>query len=1117
MPNEAKDILRFWRDVEIFNIPSVPKRESKPNRKVVKYKTGAPLPWSSGHDDSLVPSEKADWVHAVFLGVAPHKDWSQVILRAACPTQQLTEGDLQQLGGDGWLAAFLVNGEGQVVPDSYVPVSFSAGVQRLLSRKSLDGLNSDIQEKVEAFKERRARATIIACDANVETNEANENPSQKSVCGQAPSPFPVGWAELEVELQHALACFGKETSNLPFSVVIKSTLRKRRKNSDAGKDESDIDFLNSFYLNDLDRLIGEADQARPLGKALDRYLGSASSNQTRQDILRQPDAMAACLSPAKLPLGRWPAKQEEPLMLAQQAAVNEISSQLYDSAGLVAVNGPPGTGKTTLLCDVVADVVVRRAGLLAKLRSPWEAFGNKTTIGGLNVFPFKPEIVAGTGIVVSSNNNTAVENITRELPALAKIADGEHVDAAYFQEVAAHVFAAAEIKAPAWGLVAAALGNADNRWKFSSAFFRDGTPKAYVPGTPCDIKTTLEAQGDDALGRWQQAKNEFVKLYNQAEAQRRLFVKTEDAIKELARLRRSVAKARMQVDALQFDLSSLPEKWARHLKDAQERLTSSENDLAAAELAEQQEKLAAQIAADRLQVAEATDAPRIWDRWLKAIGRMTERMHVWDEATSTLRRARANASEGWRKTLECLGTRRRSVEVQKAALAGITAHHAAECSNLAKEIESLQGKIKRVDLRCQKLERCVAELKETGATVPDAAFFKRPVADRHLSSVWVTPEFDLLRSQLFLAALRLHESTLLACKGKAIANLRAVKAMLARDTPEPIAESQRNALWDMLFFTVPVVSSTLASFDRLFTGLGREALGWLLIDEAGQATPQSVAGALWRSRRVVIIGDPKQVEPVLTVPSVVVAELRNKHGIDICWSPAKESAQTLADRGMALGAWIGDPRTPETAIWTGLPLRAHRRCIDPMFSVANAIAYDGQMVQANTNPKSIRCSLGESAWFDVQGNSNDGQIVCDELICLTQLLQQLKSDWPVTDDGKAAGVFVISPFRKVAEAGWEALRKAGINKKEWPVDCGTVHRFQGQEAEIVVILLGSAPGKAGSGSRHWASAKPNLLNVALTRAKLRVYVIGSALDWSPCQNFDVLLDDFRLRKRILKS
>ncbi|WP_131726087.1 AAA domain-containing protein, partial [Acinetobacter baumannii] len=77
----------------------------------------------------------------------------------------------------------------------------------------------------------------------------------------------------------------------------------------------------------------------------------------------------------------------------------------------------------------------------------------------------------------------------------------------------------------------------------------------------------------------------------------------------------------------------------------------------------------------------------------------------------------------------------------------------------------------------------------------------------------------------------------------------------------------------------------LASFSRLFAGMGQDSLGWLLIDEAGQATPQSAAGAIWRSKRAILIGDPLQVEPVFTLPDSVVEILRKQNDVDLSWSP----------------------------------------------------------------------------------------------------------------------------------------------------------------------------------------------------------------------------------------
>ena len=82
-----------------------------------------------------------------------------------------------------------------------------------------------------------------------------------------------------------------------------------------------------------------------------------------------------------------------------------------------------------------------------------------------------------------------------------------------------------------------------------------------------------------------------------------------------------------------------------------------------------------------------------------------------------------------------------------------------------------------------------------------------------------------------------------------------------------------------------------------------------------------------------------------------------------------------------------------------------------------------------------------------------------------------------------------------------------MHMPEEQVRCGTIHTFQGREADIVFLVLGSSPGQAGWGSRQWASRTPNILNVALTRAKSLIYVIGNWRDWRRHPFFDVLSEE----------
>jgi DNA helicase related protein len=67
------------------------------------------------------------------------------------------------------------------------------------------------------------------------------------------------------------------------------------------------------------------------------------------------------------------------------------------------------------------------------------------------------------------------------------------------------------------------------------------------------------------------------------------------------------------------------------------------------------------------------------------------------------------------------------------------------------------------------------------------------------------------------------------------------------------------------------------------------------------------------------------------------------------------------------------------------------------------------------------------------------------------------------------------------------------------IRANTIHTMQGQEAKVVIFILGGA----SAGARAWASAKPNLLNVALTRAKEYIYIVGDKDAWGGLNYFSV--------------
>lgn len=69
-------------------------------------------------------------------------------------------------------------------------------------------------------------------------------------------------------------------------------------------------------------------------------------------------------------------------------------------------------------------------------------------------------------------------------------------------------------------------------------------------------------------------------------------------------------------------------------------------------------------------------------------------------------------------------------------------------------------------------------------------------------------------------------------------NLFLINGMLTGTRYQGFSRDAIRSAWTSLFMVVPVLSSTFASFARSFGSLGAGEIGWLLVDEAGQAAPK---------------------------------------------------------------------------------------------------------------------------------------------------------------------------------------------------------------------------------------------------------------------------------------
>jgi len=233
----------------------------------------------------------------------------------------------------------------------------------------------------------------------------------------------------------------------------------------------------------------------------------------------------------------------------------------------------------------------------------------------------------------------------------------------------------------------------------------------------------------------------------------------------------------------------------------------------------------------------------------------------------------------------------------------------------------------------------------------------------------------------------------------------------------------------------------------------------------------------------------------------------DKNNIDLNYRIPELSVQMIGDNLNRYGGF----RTLEgQQLWLGCPLVLHRRCLNPMFEISNEVAYNSRMFQKTIKPESESgLSIDESFWLDVKGKmrGKGDQNVNEQNEAAVLLFEKaLESSEDLPD------IYIISPFKKVAyEIRGRVLsviskHKSDIYetvKKEWVnTHCGTIHTFQGKEAKEVILVLG-CDSAIGSGAAKWVGQKPNIINVAVSRAKYRICIIGDYDQWVKVPNVSI--------------
>jgi len=263
----------------------------------------------------------------------------------------------------------------------------------------------------------------------------------------------------------------------------------------------------------------------------------------------------------------------------------------------------------------------------------------------------------------------------------------------------------------------------------------------------------------------------------------------------------------------------------------------------------------------------------------------------------------------------------------------------------------------------------------------------------------------------------------------------------------------------------PVILSTCHSL-RGSLDSGR-LLDYLIVDEASQLDLPTAALALASCRRVIVVGDLKQLPHLPNQLAAAQAGPAPSSGVDYVAQNVLSSFHTLYGKSL--------PRTV---------LREHYRCDPAIIGFCNQKFYGGELIPFSVPPLDGAMELHPT----VPGNHmrqfrQGGKVNRREIeVIRSEVIPQLSREFTPDQIG------LTTPYRKQANEAVDALIEELSE-----IEADTVHRYQGREKPAIVMTTVLDETWRGQQGLRFVD-DPRLINVAVSRAmKKFVLVIDSQL------------------------
>ncbi|MDO4538922.1 MAG: AAA domain-containing protein, partial [Coriobacteriales bacterium] len=254
----------------------------------------------------------------------------------------------------------------------------------------------------------------------------------------------------------------------------------------------------------------------------------------------------------------------------------------------------------------------------------------------------------------------------------------------------------------------------------------------------------------------------------------------------------------------------------------------------------------------------------------------------------------------------------------------------------------------------------------------------------------------------------------------------------------------------------PVIATTCISAHRL--GPPQPAFDLTIIDEASQCDTATTLVPIVRGRNLVLVGDPQQLNPVVT--------------IDRSDNQALRRAYQVTDEYDYVENSVYKTFLACDSVSNEILLHAHYRCDERIIDFNNRKYYANKL-----QIKSGRRLPQALEYINVERDSSPIKNAAP---------QEAEAIVRYAREHRDLGIGIITPFANQRDFIQQELKRAGVPN----ATCGTVHAYQGDEKDVILFSL-ALTDRTSPGTYRWLAENRELINVATSRARDKLVVVSS--------------------------